>query len=90
MSASIDCPWPFSDAGVRKSWLDVLEYLEDDELESLTYRSWLQVAKDTAFDVLVEEGIDSEYAQEYVLWVARLRAEEMFLNRRDRARGRQV
>jgi hypothetical protein len=80
MTHSEDLAFPFKDEGVRQAWLDVLMYLEDDEF--VPYKDWLQVAKDSAFDVLCEEGFDSEYA----FWVSRLRAEEMFLNRRALAR----
>lgn len=38
-----------------------------------------------AFDTLVEEGLDSEYAGEYVVWMARLRSEQMYLMRRKNA-----
>lgn len=74
---------PFCDKEVRQAWLDVLEYLEDDEL--IPYEGWLASAKDMAFDTLVEEGLGSEYAQEYIVWVGRLRSEQMYLMRRKNA-----
>lgn len=82
-----DLTCPFKDGDVRRAWLDVLEYLEDDELPAVTYRDWTQVAKDSAFDVLLEEQT-FEYLGEYLAWVSRLQDELTYLNRRRRARAR--
>lgn len=89
-----DLDLPFSDSIVRKSWLDVVEYLEDDEVKTLTYRAWLEVAKDEAFIALSEDlnEIISTVAaferySEFMEWFGRLQTEQAYLNRRDHARG---
>jgi hypothetical protein len=86
---------PFRDKDVRKSWLDVLEYLEDDEMQTMTYREWLEVAKDEAFVALSEDlnellrSVEAlERYNEFRLWFERLQAEQMYLNRRGRARAK--
>lgn len=67
---------PWQDEEVRKGWLNCLEYLRDDEI--MTYRDWINVAKDTAFEVLLEEGLD--YMSTYIRWVRQLNAELRYLN----------
>jgi hypothetical protein len=72
-------PFPFKDDEVRGAWLDCLKFMQDDEL--ITYRDWLQVAKDQAFECLVEDGIFREEVLEYVEYVTKLNEELAHLNR---------
>ncbi len=76
-------PCPFEDDEVRHEWLTCLKYLRDDEMKTMTYRDWIQVAKDSAFDVLVEELAQNnlEHLKTYIVWVSQLQSELMFLNR---------
>lgn len=84
---------PFQDEEIRKTWLDVLEYLEDDELPTMTYRSWLEVAKDTAFESLSDDLNELFTAEEALVrynafneWFGRLQTEQRYLNRRHLSR----
>lgn len=98
-----DFTQPFRDPQVRAHWLNVVEFLEDDELVTLTYRDWIQVAKDEAFEGFAEDvGTNPASARsylqclntvdrtlEFIEHVQQLQAELMYLNRRNNARTNQ-
>jgi hypothetical protein len=77
----------FDDEELRNDWLTCLKFLRDDEVVTMTYRGWLGVVRDTAFDVLVEELEEVSWEQaawqlaNYIERVNQIRSELMFMNR---------